>query len=67
MSHKCPGPSCEQRVADHMLMCRPHWYQVPRALRDDVWLTWRNGQGAGWADHNAAMRAAIDALKAGRP
>jgi hypothetical protein len=67
MSHKCPGPGCTARVADHMLMCRPHWYQVPRALRNDVWAAWDNGMGAGTIEHTEAITAAIDALKARRP
>lgn len=27
-----------------MLMCKKHWYMVPRALRDRVWETYRPGQ-----------------------
>ncbi len=66
MSHICPGPDCTAHVADHMLMCRPHWYQVPRALRDEVWATWRNGAGAGTAEHTQAIHAAIVALESRR-
>lgn len=62
MSHKCPGPDCSRQVADHMLMCRPHWYQVPRTLRDDVWNAWQNGAGAGSEEHNQAIITAIEAI-----
>lgn len=65
MPHKCPGPGCPVQVPDHMLMCRPHWYQVPAALRSRVWATWRNGAGAGYADHSHAMQDAIDSLRKG--
>ena len=63
MSHQCPAPGCERMVADHMLMCRPDWYRVPQLLRGDVWATWRNGRGAGSADHRAAMFTAIESLE----
>ncbi len=45
-----------------MLMCRPHWYVVPRPLRDAVWTAWANGAGAGSAAHRAAITAAVDAV-----
>jgi hypothetical protein len=63
MPHKCPAPRCTVEVPDHMLMCRPHWYQVPVPLRTRVWATWRNGAGKGWADHSHAMQDAIDSLR----
>ncbi len=62
MSHECPAAGCSRTVPDHMLMCRTDWYRVPPALRDDVWHAWRNGAGAGSADHRAAMVAAIQAV-----
>lgn len=64
MSHKCPASGCPARVADHMLMCRPHWYMVPSAVRLSVWETWQDGAGSGSVGHNVAMRAAIDAVNA---
>jgi hypothetical protein len=64
VSHICPGPACTVHVADHMLMCRPHWYQVPRMLRSAVWAAWDGGYGAGSDEHMEAMRAAIESLKA---
>jgi hypothetical protein len=64
MSHKCPATGCPQRVADHMLMCRPHWYMVPRELREPVWDAWQSGAGAGTEEHNDAIRAAVAAVNA---
>jgi hypothetical protein len=63
MPHKCPGPECPAQVPDHMLMCRPHWYAVPRSLRNDVWAAWNGGAGAGTSEHNEAMIAAIKSIK----
>jgi hypothetical protein len=42
-------------------MCRGHWYQLPRQLRDLVWATWRSGEGALSPEHLEAVRLAISA------
>ena len=63
-SHKCPADGCTQRVAVHMLMCRPHWYMVPKPLRGAVWAAWAGGLGAGSPEHTAAITAAVDAVNA---
>jgi hypothetical protein len=42
-----------------MLMCRAHWYAVPKALRNAVWAAWDNGAGSGTSQHRAAITAAI--------
>jgi hypothetical protein len=44
-------------------MCRAHWYRVPRQLRDEVWATWRSGEGAFSLRHLEAVRAALSALQ----
>lgn len=60
-SHLCPVPGCRQAVSADRLMCRPHWYTVPRPARDSVWATWRSGAGAGTPAHTAAIIAAVAA------
>jgi len=68
-THKCPGPGCELRVPLEQLACRIHWFQVPKALRDEVWSAWRALQRA--ADdpiaaeerHDLAMQAAIAEMR----
>jgi hypothetical protein len=45
-------------------MCRSHWYTVPKELRDQVWATWRSGQGARSAEHMGAVHRAIVAVLA---
>lgn len=62
--HACPKPGCPAVVPVHMLACRPHWYAIPRPLRDAIWRAWRSGAGAGSAAHRAAITAAIDWLEA---
>lgn len=63
-SHECPATGCTRRVGIHMLMCRPHWYMVPKPLRDDVWDAYAGGMGAGSGEHTDAITAAIDAVNA---
>ena len=60
--HRCPVTRCTARVPADRLMCKPDWYAVPRALRDAVWRTWQNGQGAGTPAHTAAITAAVAAV-----
>jgi hypothetical protein len=64
MSHLCPRDDCNQMVSDDMLACRTHWFSLPRGLRNAIWRTWRNGEGAGTVAHNAAVHAAIRAMNA---
>jgi hypothetical protein len=45
-----------------MLMCRPHWFMVPKALRDAVWDAWAGGLGAGSPAHREAILAAVGAV-----
>lgn len=42
MSHsECPIEGCDAGRATNQLMCKPHWYKVPKELRDKVWRTAR--------------------------
>lgn len=61
--HQCPVGICRVQVPAARLMCAPHWYQVPRPLRDAVWASWRSGAGAGTPAHTAAIKAAVAAVE----
>jgi hypothetical protein len=63
MTHKCPAPGCESDVPDDMLACRKDWYRIPKPLRTAIWRAWRQGEGAGSAEHGNAIRAAIGWLE----
>jgi len=53
MSHTCPAPGCEVVVSDTLLMCKPHWYRLPKRLRDAIWDTYRDpGPGSQAHKHN---------------
>lgn len=63
MSHQCPKPGCTTRVPANMLACRPDWYSIPKPIRAAVWKAWNGGEGAGTAEHDAALTAAINYLR----
>ncbi len=64
MTHRCPAEDCTAMCADHMLMCRPHWYMVPRPQRGAVWDAYQNGAGIGTAELTKAQADAILAVNA---
>lgn len=37
----CPVPGCEAPRKVNQMMCRTHWFRVPKAVRDSVWATVR--------------------------
>ena len=48
-----------------MLMCRKHWFMVPKTLRDAVWRTYRRGQCDDWnpsVEYCDAAQAAVRAV-----
>jgi hypothetical protein len=62
MTHQCPAKGCKRNIPDHLLMCKPHWFQVPYHLRRAVWDTYQDGAGVGTAALVHAQRDAIDAV-----
>lgn len=63
----CPIPGCGEQIDPTRLMCRRHWYLVPKELRDRVWATWRSGQGAFTHEHQTAVLQAISAAQRPQP
>lgn len=62
----CPVPGCEVPVRPSMLMCREHWYRVPRQLKaavNQLWQAYNNasvGEMVGaYRDYMSARTAAI--------
>lgn len=43
-AHVCHATRCTVQVPPKMLMCRRHWYMVPKPLRDAVWAAYVPGQ-----------------------
>lgn len=40
--HKCAAVDCEEQIPSQLLMCRPHWFAVPKPIRDEIWRAYRN-------------------------
>lgn len=62
-THRCAAPGCEEQIGNHLLMCRTHWYQVPKPIRDKVFRTYRNRT----SDFGAYMEAVEEAEEAVTP
>jgi hypothetical protein len=59
MAHHCHAIACEVPVPPSMLMCRKHWFSVPRDLRNRVWAEYDNGITKAYC---AAAKAAVTAV-----
>ena len=65
LDHQCHATDCEIEISPRLLMCRRHWYMVPKPIRDQIWAEYRPGQEN---DKNPSMaylrvmQAAIDAV-----
>lgn len=42
--HHCHWPGCTQQVPPAVWGCKPHWFALPKDLRDRVWRAYRPGQ-----------------------
>jgi hypothetical protein len=64
-THTCHAIGCRVPIAPEFFMCRPHWWMVPRELRDRVWKTYRVGQCEDWqpsTEYCDAAQAAVLAV-----
>ena len=62
----CARPGCPRPTSERYVLCRAHWWLVPRPLRAKVWQAyreWRRGYGDLEA-LRAAQQAAVDAVVA---
>ncbi len=67
MYHNCAIPDCGARIPTSMLMCRRHWFMVPRPLRDrvnDAWSIAPDMRALESPEYMAARQEAIDAVAA---
>lgn len=42
--HTCHWPGCKTQVPPAMWGCKPHWFSLPRPLRNKIWATYQPGQ-----------------------
>lgn len=57
--HTCHWPGCDKRVPPAAWGCRPHWYKLPKAIRNRIWAAYRQGQ----EDSKTPSRVYIDAAR----
>ena len=56
----CPAPECCSPVATGKFLCRPHWFALPKPIRDQIHRTWRAYQRDRTREALAAYRTARD-------
>jgi hypothetical protein len=59
-AHTCHAIGCSTPVPPEMLMCAPHWRQVPAEIKAAIWRTYRPGQ----CDDKRPSREWLDAANA---
>lgn len=64
VGHHCHAEGCRVAVPPEMLMCKRHWFMVPKALREEVWRTYRPGQCDDKTPSEEWHKAADAAIKA---
>jgi hypothetical protein len=42
--HHCHWPGCDKQVPPAAWGCSTHWYRLPKAFRDQIWVAYRPGQ-----------------------
>lgn len=58
--HSCEAEDCAKIVPSAMLMCKRHWFMVPKDLRDRVWAGYHRGMDD---EYHVAVAAAVDAVR----
>lgn len=43
-NHECHWPGCDKQVPPAMWGCKPHWFKLPKILRDAIWAAYVPGQ-----------------------
>lgn len=43
-NHICHWPGCDKQCPPAMWGCKPHWFKLPRDLRNRVWRAYVPGQ-----------------------
>lgn len=59
---KCYIPRCKKQVPRTRVMCKDHWFAVPKSIRDSVW---ENYKARNWREWKVAIDAARAAVGQG--
>ncbi len=63
MSHVCHAINCKIEVPPEMLMCKKHWFMVPKDIRNQIWEHYRSGQCNDKKPSREWLMAAKNAIK----
>lgn len=61
---RCPGKGCTKPIGGDQVACRPHWFSLPKPLRDRIWSLYRREQGSD--AHREAVFEAVRILAEGK-
>lgn len=64
--HLCHARGCDTPVPPRIFMCKPHWFMVPKALRDAIWAAYVPGQERRKDPTDQYLTAARNAIEAVR-
>jgi hypothetical protein len=62
-TRECPVEGCTNQHDRSLLMCRPHWFMVPKPLRDELWGAYRSTEGILGERYSKARDACIAAAE----
>jgi hypothetical protein len=57
--HTCHWPGCDKQVPPAMWGCKPHWFKLPKHLRDHIWATYEIGQEVSMTPSDDYLDAAL--------
>lgn len=57
-----PTTFCRRMRRDDQVVCKDHWFRLPKPLRDEVWRLYRSARGS--AEHRAVIRECLRFLNA---
>lgn len=58
-NHTCHWPGCQRQVPPAMWGCKPHWFKLPKHLRDRIWDTYEIGQERSMTPSDDYLDAAL--------
>ena len=59
---KCRIESCDRKHADDQVCCRPHWFALPKPMRDEIWRLYLTDPSSD--SHRTAVFDALEYLNA---
>lgn len=61
--HHCHWPGCQVQVPPALWGCKPHWFRLPKDLRDRIWNAYRPGQEKDLSPSETYLQVADDVKK----